>query len=272
MKPIRSPFPGMDPYWEAKPQWPVLHGWLIRKLCELTLPKAQELGYLMGVERSIYFRQSNGEIALLGQPDMFAEEVDPSRKWVESAGGLAVAEPKAVHKISMCRRGLKQDYLVIKEGKRPNSIVAVVEVLSPGNKRGSYGQKYREKRQRFLDSAANFLEIDLLRGGFSASRELFPELAPTPYFIYLARKHGPIRHDEAFPLKLSEALPVIGLPLGGRGAPILPLDLPTAFRAAMELSEGSEQIDYSLNQLPLPALTDSDLEFVKQTLLQTQSH
>ena len=265
---MHSPFPGMDPFWEAKPQWPVLHGWLIRELCRITLPKAQALGYLMGVERSVYFRQSNGEVALLGQPDLFTEEIDPSRKWTESSGGLAVAEPKAVHKISMRRRGFKQDYLVIKEGKRPNPVVAVVEVLSPGNKRGSYGQKYREKRQRFLDSAANFLEIDLLRAGSSPARELFPELAPTPYFIYLARKHGPVRHDEAFPLKLPETLPVIGLPLGGRGAPILPLDLPTAFRAAMELSEGSEQIDYSLDQLPLPALTDSDMEFVQQTLSQ----
>lgn len=266
MKLIRTPFPGMDPFWEAKPQWPVLHGWLIRELCQITLPKALELGFLMGVERSMYFRQSNGEVSLRDQRDMFAGKVDLSRKWSDSSGGLAVAEPKASHKISMRRRGFKQDYLVIKEGKRPNPVVAVVEVLSPGNKRGSYGRKYREKRQRFLDSAANFLEIDFLRGGFSASRELFPELAPTPYFIYLARKHGPIRHDEAFPLKLPETLPVIGLPLGGRGAPILPLDLPTAFRAAMELSEGSEQIDYSLDQLPLPALTDADMDFVQQTL------
>ncbi len=263
---MRSPFPGMDPFWEAKPQWPVLHGWLIRELCRLALPKAQSLGYLMGVERSIYFRQSNGEVALLGQPDMFAEEVEPSRKWAGTTGGLAVAEPKAVHKISMRRRGFKQDYLVVKESRRPNPVVAVVEILSPGNKRGSYGRKYREKRQRFLDSAANFLEIDLLRAGTSPARDLFPELAPTPYFIYLAHKHGATRHDKAFPLTLPEALPVIGLPLGGRGAPILPLDLPTAFRAAMELAEGSEQIIYSLEELPLPALTAADAEFVERVL------
>ena len=91
-------------------------------------------------------------------------------------------------------------------------------------------------------------------------------MAPTPYFVYLARKHGTIRHDEAFPLKLPESLPVIGLPLGGRGAPILPLDLPTAFRSAMALAEGSVQIKYSLDQIPLPALTDADLEFVKRVL------
>jgi hypothetical protein len=261
---MRSPFPGMDPFWEAKPQWPVLHGWLIRELCRISLPKAQELGYLMGVERSIYFRLSNGEVALLGEPDLFAEEVESSRKLDHPAGGLAVAEPKAVHKVSMRRRGFKQDYLVVKESRRPNPIVAVVEILSPGNKRGSYGRKYREKRQRFLDSAVNFLEIDLLRAGCSPARDLFPELAPTPYFIYLARKHGATRHDEAFPLKLPESLPVIGLPLGGRGSPILPLDLPTAFRAAMELAEGSEQLNYSLDEIPLPALTDADAEFVKQ--------
>ncbi|HLQ47297.1 MAG TPA: DUF4058 family protein, partial [Planctomycetaceae bacterium] len=197
--------------------------------------------------------------------------VEPPRKWDGSTGGLAIAEPKAIHKISARRRGFKQDYLVIKESPWPNRIVAVVEVLSPGNKRGSYGRKYREKRQRFLDSAANLLEIDLLRSGLSPARKLFPELAPTPYFLYLARKHGTVRHDEAFPLKLPEALPVIGLPLGGRGAPILPLDLPTAFRSAMELAEGSVRIKYSLDQIPLPALTDADLEFV-QRMLTTNAH
>lgn len=120
---MRSRFPGMDPFWESKLHWRVLHGWLIRELCQITLPKAQELGYLMGVERSYFFRQSNRDVGLRDQRDMFAEEVDPSRKWTESTGGLAVAEPKAVHKISMRRRGFKQDYLVIKEGKRPNPIV-----------------------------------------------------------------------------------------------------------------------------------------------------
>src|SRR5436309_434403 len=143
---MRSPFPGMDPFWEAKPNWPVLHGWLIRKLCELSLPTAQALGYLMGVERSIYFKQSNGQVALLGEPDLFAEEIEPPRKWDGSTGGLAIAEPKAVHKVSARRRGFKQDYLVIKESPWPNRIMAVVEVLSPGNKRGMYGRKYREKR------------------------------------------------------------------------------------------------------------------------------
>src|SRR5437867_8165782 len=111
---MHSPFPGMDPFWEAMPNWPVLHGWLIRILCELSLPKAQQLGHLMGVERSIYFRLSNGEVALLGEPDLFAEEVESSRELDRPTGGLAVAEPKAVHRISMRRRGFKQDYLVIK--------------------------------------------------------------------------------------------------------------------------------------------------------------
>ena len=263
---MQSPFPGMDPFWEAKNRWPILHGWLIRELCRLTLPKALSLGYLMGVERSIYFRRSNGDVALLGEPDLFVEEVKPVSSWSDASGGLAVAEPKATHKISVRRRGFKQDYLVIKEKEPPHPIVAVVEILSPGNKRGSYGKKYRQKRQRFLDSAVNFLEIDLLRGGFNPARQLFPELAPTPYFVYLARKHGAIRHDEAFPVKLPEPLPVIGLPLGGRGAPILPLDLPTAFRAAMELAEGSAIINYSLEALPLPALTDADSAFVQSVL------
>ena len=62
-------------------------------------------------------------------------------------------------------------------------MLAVVEVLSPANKSGTYVPRYREKRLHWLASRAHFMEIDFLRDGENPSRQLFPELPPAPYFI-----------------------------------------------------------------------------------------
>jgi Protein of unknown function (DUF4058) len=48
-----SPFPGMDPFIEVYPRWEGFHAWFIRKLAEQVLPKAQELGSWIDVERSV---------------------------------------------------------------------------------------------------------------------------------------------------------------------------------------------------------------------------
>jgi hypothetical protein len=64
-----SPFPGMDPFLEINPRWEAFHAWFMRKLAEQALPKAQELGCWIDVERTVYQREPGGEIVLIGEPD-----------------------------------------------------------------------------------------------------------------------------------------------------------------------------------------------------------
>ena len=112
----------------------------------------------------------------------------------------------------------------------------------------------------------HFMEIDFLRDGDNPSRDLFPELPRTPYFIFVARKTGMGRHEEGYPLELPDPLPVIGLPLGP-GRPDLPLDLATAFRSAYDLSHRPTwQRDYLEGQVPAPPLGDQDREWVARIL------
>src|SRR5439155_5690171 len=125
--------------------------------------------------------------------------------------------------------------LVVRELGQFPRVLAVVELLSPANKSGSYVPRYREKRLRFLTSRAHFMEIDFLRGGDNPSRQLFPELPATPYFILVARKTALGRNEEGYPLRLQDPLPVVALPIGPP-RPDLPLDLAAAFRAAFDLS------------------------------------
>ena len=264
----KSPFPGMDPYLEQNPQWQSFHGWFIRKLAEQALPNARDAGLWIDVERSVYQREPTGQLVLVGEPDVFAGSEFSVSSWGDSSSGgtaVALAEPQAVHEVVLdpeLAETYKQDYLVVREADRFRRVLAVVELLSFANKVGSYAPTYREKRMRFLTSYTHFMEIDLLRAGENPSRTLFPELAPTPYFIFVARKHGMGRHEEGFPQRLQDPLPVIGLPVGP-GRPDLPLDLAAAFASAYDLSVHLGTINYGEAPVPAPALGEFDQQWVQ---------
>ena len=267
----------MDPFIEAQPRWLLFHAWFVRKLAEQALPKANELGLWIDVERSVYQRGARGEFLLIGEPDgLVGPDFSlPANVHQTGRGGVALAEPKAVHEIVLDpdeRERYKQDYLVVRDMTPANRIISVVEVLSPANKDGNYVPRYREKRMKFLTSPAHFMEIDFLRAGENPSRELFPELPAAPYFILVARKTGLGRNEneEGYPLRLQDPLPVIGLPVGP-GRPDLPLDLPAAFTAAYALSIRPSAIRYAEEPVPPPPLSSQDAQWVSQIVRQSRS-
>jgi hypothetical protein len=261
----------MDPFLEVNPRWKAFHAWFIRKLAEQTLPRAEELGCWIDVERTVYQREPSGEFVLIGEPDQTVGVDESSPPWSAPpavSGVIAMAEPKATHEVVLDPEALeqiKQDYLVVRELNQFARVLAVVELLSPANKGGNYVPRYREKRMRFLASRAHFMEIDLLRDGDNPSRQLFPELPATPYFIFVARKTGLGRNEEGYPLGLQDPLPVIGLPLGPP-RPDLPLDLAAAFRAAYDLSVRPGSIRYRVETPPEPPLSDADAAWVQQVV------
>ena len=257
-------------YLEDQPQWELLHPWFIRKLAEQVMPLAREMGFYVDVERSIYQMEPSGDLVLLGAPDFLTGPEDdffsPDPDPVASGGSaVAIAEPKAVHEIVLDPDDLNtywQDFIVIRKKGRFDRVLAVIELLSPSNKSGSYAPRYREKRRRLLSSQAHFMEIDFLRDGKNLSRELFPEVAPTPYFVFLARKTGNGRKEECYPIRLQDRLPIMGLPLV-RGRPELPLDLAAAFESAYDLSMHRGSVKYRTDPVPAPELSSEDAEWVR---------
>jgi hypothetical protein len=271
-----SPFPGMDPFIEVNPRWEGFHAWFMRELARQALPKAQELGCWIDVERSVYQRESTGEAVLIGEPDQTVGVDSSLPEWEASSlrSSVALAEPKAIHEVVLdpeTVERIKQDYLVVRELGQFARVLAVVELLSPANKKGNYVPRYREKRRRFLTSRAHFMEIDFLRDGDNPSRQLFRELPPTPYFILVARKTGLGRDEEGYPLRLQDQLPVIGLPLGPP-RPNLPLDLQAAFRAAFDLSIRPGSINYAEEYAPPPPLNEADAAWVKEIIATHRSN
>ena len=267
-----SPFPGMDPFIEINPRWEGFHGWFMRELARQALPKAQALGCWIDVERTIYQRLPSGEVMVVGAPDDVVGAASVGASWRKSRrqrGGVALLEPKAVHEVVLDPETLervKQDYLVVRELGQFQRVLAVVEVLSPANKEGTYMPRYGEKRRRYLESGAHFMEIDLLRGGENPARNLFSELPATAYFIFVARKTALGRKEEGHPLSLRDPLPVIGLPLGPP-RPDLPLDLAEAFRSAYHLSIRPGSIRYGQETPPPPPLNTADAEWAREVVL-----
>jgi hypothetical protein len=259
----------MDPFIEVNPRWQGFHAWFIRKLAEQALPQAQALGCWIDVERTVYQQEPSGPVMLIGEPD-HTVGVDVSRPdWQgppTGPAGVALAEPKSIHEVVLdpsTLEQIKQDYLVVRELDQFQRVLAVAEVLSPANKVGAYVVRYREKRLRFLTSPAHFMEIDLLREGDNPSRQLFPELPPAPYFVFVARKTALGRHEEGYPIRLQDPLPIIGLPLGPP-RPDLPLNLASAFGAAYDLSIRPGSIRYEQELPPSPPLSANDAAWAKQ--------
>jgi hypothetical protein len=69
----------MDPFLEINPRWEVFHGWFIRKLAEQSTGRARELGCEVDVERSVYGREPTGELVLIGELDLLAQNIPAFR-------------------------------------------------------------------------------------------------------------------------------------------------------------------------------------------------
>ena len=94
--------------------------------------------------------------------------------------------------------------------RQSRKLIAVLELLSPSNKRGGPDrEQYMAKRNRLLASEAHFVEIDLLRGG----RPMPPEDRPDcDYSVLVSRAE--IRPRAGFwPIGLRQRLPIIPIPL-----------------------------------------------------------
>ena len=251
----------MDPYLESPPRWEIFHGWYIRELARLALPRASRMGCWIDVERDVYGKDPSGDMVSIGEPDEVFTVATGQQPWTGNGAAVAtLAIPRSVREVVIDpeeARQHRQHYLVVRENQAWPRALAVVELLSPANKIGNCTRTYNAKRGKMLASRTHFMEIDLLRGGDSPLRDHFPDLAPTPYFVFVARKNMIGRNEESYPLRLQDLLPTIGLPLWG-DRPDLPLDLADAFRSAYDLTTGGRPIKYKDEAIPEPALAPDD--------------
>jgi hypothetical protein len=256
----------MDPYIEACGLWEGFHGHLIEAVYQAiatVLPR----GYTAdtAVRSYVVLMESEGKKERLAKPDVTVTE-PAGRKPRKQKGGVAVAEPAAtagsVPVRAFVAEKFKETFVEIYAEWEERVLVTCIEVLSPSNKRrGTEGwSEYERKRQAMLLGRANFIEIDLLRGGHK-----LPMLDPwpdSPYSLLLCRQVD-APHCRVWPAHFRDRLPPIPVPLASPD-PDLSLDLQPLLDGIYALGRYDERIDYAR---PLdPALPDADAAWVRDAL------
>ncbi len=244
---MQPKFPGMNPYLENPELWSEVHFGLIAVLAR-TLNAAITPKYRAAVEKRFYT-----DSLLVGIPDVSVferstEVTEPQRTTATLSEPLVVTVPIAEE--------IQERFLEIREvGTR--TVVTVVEVLSPKNKRTGEGKiKYDAKRQVVLNSTANLVEIDLLRTG---EPQPMAGGVASDYRILVSRANRRPA-AELYPFNLREPLPRFLLPLR-----------PEDQEAVVDLKEVLEQVyqeaalDLAINytQPPVPPISDHDFAWIQ---------
>jgi hypothetical protein len=136
----------------------------------------------------------------------------------------------------------REGFLEIREVHGERKLVTGIEILSPSNKRPATPgwEQYTRKRQAFLDGAANFVEIDLLRGG---SRMPMEDAWPSsPYYMLVCRKRE-APTCKVWPTFSLRPLTPLAIPLNPPDADI-ELSLQQLMDAIYSRSQYANDIDY----------------------------
>ncbi len=269
---MKSPFPGMDPYIEARGLWGDFHHELISEIKHALARAAPERYLVRAGERSyVVLVEQEGKTSHPFVPDLRAT-AKRRKKPARNQSGTAVAKPVVNGGPILMRAFVEEEhreaFVEIYEATPETRLVTSIEVLSPSNKRPHTPgwDLYVRKRQSLLLGDVNLVEIDLLRGG-----QRMPMLDPwpdSPYTILVARAK---KYDlcQVWPVSFQIPSPSIPVPLA-KPDPDIPLDLQPMIDAIYERSRYERSINYSK---PLsPPLHAAETGWLKQQLQAMRSH
>jgi hypothetical protein len=244
----------MNPYFEQPDLWQDFHAEFLPILRRHIAPQVAP-GYFVHIEEHLYIHD------LPPEPRYPAGRADLSVARSESAtgGGAGLAVLEAPTEVRLPLQDIEQvRYLEVRD-RRGRELVAVIELLSPSNKRpGDNREQYLAKRRELLHSEAHFIEIDLLRGGPPMPMEDRPEC---DYSVLVSRAER--RRTAGFwPIKLRERLPVIPIPLRAPDADAQ-VDLQDVLHRAYD-GPGYERFIYT--GTPDPSLSAEDAAWARQLI------
>ena len=272
-----SPFPGMDPYIEDKLLWEVFHSRFIAGMMD-ALNSSLSPNYVAASEQRLYIEECRRSI----RPDVSVVAV-PRHDF--DGGGLAVAEAvdvdhdeQEVWQVEYLPLHVIERFVKIIVTRDESRVIAVIELLSPGNKAvGSTGrEEYLAKQDEVLASDTHLVEIDLLREGH-------PTVAVSPgellrhgrcdYLVCLTPGRSFRQEQTVWPIQLRKKLPRVQIPLGP-GEPPVSLDLQAVFDEVYQKAALAKRIDYQVP--PAVPMTHVDVDWIEDVLcakgLRTKSH
>ncbi|MGK7873330.1 MAG: DUF4058 family protein [Xenococcaceae cyanobacterium] len=242
---MSSPFPGMDPYLENPDLWPEVHSRLIVAIADAIAPSVRPK-YRVAIEKRTYLTNASDSVAV-EIPDV---AVLSKRSTInQTASTVTVTMPTQDEAVTVrvpIPEIAKEGYLEIKE-VATGSVVTVIEVLSPSNKRAGKGREaYEEKRQEVFASPTNLVEIDLLRGG--VVMPVLGEVPQTDYRILVyRRRRRPFAQLYAFNVR--DEIPKFLLPL--RSEDVEPeVDLQNLIVGVYDRAGFDSAVDYRTEPVP----------------------
>jgi len=232
---MSSPFPGMDPYLEGS-LWTTVHTQLAVAIAHQLTPQLRP-GYLaLNNERFVIVKPSRDSSH---RGDLYQDVSIAGKGGNRSnSGGTAVMEAP-LRIASVLPEPIPHVSVEIRD-RMKRRLVAVIELLSPTNKRGLPHKKYLARRDRILHSNAHLLEIDLLRTGRRIP--LGSELPDYAYFVFLNRSESRWI-TETWPIDMRQPLPAVPVPLLPGDADAC-LDLQKAFTSMYDAGGYDMAIDY----------------------------
>jgi hypothetical protein len=257
----------MDPYIEGSGQWEDFHNHLMEAIYRAIAPMLPRKYTASTATRSyVVLMEEEGKKEHLAKPDVAIMEPTHPRKPRRKKGSVAVAEPAeyagSVSMQAFVAEKFRETFVEIYLQGEERTLITSIEVLSPSNKRaGTEGWKeYERKRQAMLLGHANFLELDLLRGGTKLPmRTKWPD---SPYTLLVSWQMS-APYCRVWPAHFNARLPVIPVPLL-YPEPDLRLDLQPLLDDIYALGRYDELLNY---ERPLqPALSDPDAAWVREQL------
>ncbi|BAS27056.1 DUF4058 family protein [Limnochorda pilosa] len=218
------PGPVLDDRLEASGLWPDFHTVFVVNL-RTHLTRALRPTYTVLAEERVYVAWEDVPPRPV-RPDATVtppRSSESKRKHAATARGVALAP--SVERAVPVPDEVREPFVVVRG--RDGRVVAVVESLSPNNKRAGHPGRsaYLQKREALLASETHLVEIDLLREG--ERTPLVDGWPPCTYAVVVARgDRRPLA--TVYPVQTGEPLPRIAFPLAPGDAD-LPLDLQEIF-------------------------------------------
>lgn len=249
-----SPFPGMDPYLEGQGLWSDFHATFVpcwREAIADVLPNNYEARL---DEWFQLVEQSPPRVRGI-EPDVSVIRTERAKQPRESGLATATLAPVTIPHILPSRR--RQTHIRILH--RPDrALVAVLEMLSPANKRSPDFRVYLDKRQQVLHQDVHLVELELLTRGRRLPMD--GPLPPGDYYYFVARAEQ--RPDCAvYAWGLRQPLPTVPVPLRTPDADVF-VDLGAVFATAYQRGRYERSVNYQT--VPRVAVNPATLAWIKR--------
>lgn len=238
-----SPFPGMDPYLESD-LWTPFHTQFAVEIAGQLSPALKPRYAAFTEKRFVTDSPEEIEVGITVIPDVGVTQSGLSGDLGATA---TIAAPMEV--TTLFAERIPHVWIEIRDVEN-RQLVTVIEFLSPANKHGEGREEYLGKRNIYLHSNVNLVEIDLITQGKRIPiKEPLPDV---PHFAFLTRVRKRPKTD-TWPIAWNQPLPKIPVPLLPADGDV-DLDLQQAFSSVYDRFNYEYVINYLLPpKIPLPA-------------------